>query len=34
MATTIEYNIKVNDQGALTSIGAMEDELSRLNEEI
>ena len=34
MATTIEYNIKVNDQGALTSIGQMEDELSRLNEEI
>ena len=34
MATTIEYNIKVNDNEALSSIGAMEDELSRLNEEI
>lgn len=34
MATTIEYNIKVNDNQALTSIGAMENELSRLNEEI
>jgi hypothetical protein len=34
MATTIEYNIKVNDQGALTSIGQMEDELANLNEEI
>lgn len=34
MATTIEYNIKVNDQGALTSIGQMEDELAKLNEEI
>ena len=34
MATTIEYNIKVNDSGALTSIGQMEDELSKLNEEI
>lgn len=34
MATTIEYNIKVNDNEALSSIGAMEDELSRLNDEI
>ena len=34
MATTIEYNIKVNDNQALTSIGAMEDELSKLNDEI
>lgn len=34
MATTIEYNIKVNDNQALTSIGQMENELSRLNEEI
>lgn len=34
MAQTIEYNIKVNDQGAVTTIGQLETQLSDLNEEI
>tara|TARA_Y100000004_G_scaffold197137_1_gene269971 strand:- start:473 stop:2299 length:1827 start_codon:yes stop_codon:yes gene_type:complete len=34
MAQTIEYNIKVNDQGAATTIGQLETQLSDLNEEI
>ena len=34
MAQTIEYNIKVNDQGAATTIGQLEGQLSDLNEEI
>ena len=32
MATTIEYDIKVNDQGAVKSLGQLEDELSQINE--
>lgn len=34
MATTIEYDIKVNDQGAIKSLGQLEDELSQINEEL
>ena len=34
MAQTIEYNIKVNDQGAIKSLGQLEDELSQINEEL
>ena len=34
MATTIEYDIKVNDQGAIKSLGQMEDELSNINDEL
>jgi len=34
MATTIEYNIKVNDNGATQSLGQLESELSQINEEL
>ena len=34
MATTLEYNVKVNDQGAVKSLGQLEDELSAINEEL
>ena len=34
MANTIEYNIKVNDQGAVRTIQQLEDQLKDLNEEI
>ena len=34
MATTIQYNIKVNDQDAVTSIGALEQELNSVNEQL
>lgn len=31
---TIEYDIKINDQGAIKSLGQLEDELSQINEEL
>lgn len=34
MATTLEYNVKVNDQGAIKSLGQLEDELAGINEEL
>ena len=34
MATTIEYNIKVNDNGATRTVSQIENELHELNEEI
>jgi hypothetical protein len=34
MATTLEYNVKVNDQAAIKSLGQLEDELSAINDEL
>ena len=34
MATTIEYNIKVNDAGATRTVNAIEDELEQVNSEL
>lgn len=34
MATTLEYNVKVNDSGAVKSLGQLEDELAGINEEL
>ena len=34
MATTIEYDIKVDDQGAIKSLGQLESELASINDEL